>query len=94
MKIEHHPTAYAPGEVRDDMSVPMAAIRRQPPAGRVGCSAFPKRILLPLFVKRILLALSFLLTEKSVWKKVMKKPPSAKTITNVVDNREIVLKED
>ena len=51
LTIEYHPTAYAPGEVRDDMSVPMTAIRRQPPAGRAGCSAFPTRILLPLFQK-------------------------------------------
>ena len=51
LTIEHHPTAYAPGEVRDDMSVPMVAIRRQPPVGRVGCSAFPIRTLLPLFQK-------------------------------------------
>ena len=52
LTIEYHPTVYAPGEVRDDMSVPMAAIRRQPPAGRDGCSAFPIRTLLPLFCKK------------------------------------------
>lgn len=52
LTIEYHPTAYAPGEARDDMSVPMDAIRRQAAVGKVGCSGKCNEGTAPTFCKK------------------------------------------
>ena len=52
LTIEYHPTAYAPGEVRDDMSVPMDAIRHRHRQEWLDAAVIAIRTLLPLFCKK------------------------------------------